>query len=136
MTIKGKTGAVPVEKIRHVARVLEETRESAKMYSESATDTMKDFGETGGHKAAMRNAVKLARMDPAAFMDLWRAMESYCDALGLFDQPDMLDPLPRRFPEAEESADLETDGAPTDYKQEYGSALDDNGPDALDRGYH
>lgn len=103
MTKKGKQGVSP-EKIRHVRRVLDDTKAQAKVFTDTANETVSAFGDDGGHTTAIKNAVKLSRLEPAEFLAHWRALEHYCDVLGLFDQQDMLDETPRRF--AGESASV------------------------------
>lgn len=93
---KGKQGISP-EKIQHVRRVLDDTKTQAKVFTDTANETVSAFGEDGGHKAAIKNAVKLSRLEPDEFLAHWRALEEYCDALGLFDQQDMLEETPRRY---------------------------------------
>ena len=95
--IKGNQGGVTNEKIKHIASTLETARAHAKDYTDSANDAVKAFGEDGGDKAAIRNAVKLSRMEPQDFLAFWRNLEHYCDVLGLFDQKDLFeDDAPRR----------------------------------------
>jgi hypothetical protein len=89
--IKGNQGGVSNEKIKHIASTLESARANAKDYTDSANDAVKAFADEGGDKAAIRNAVKLSRMEPQDFLAFWRNLEHYCDVLGLFDQPDMFD---------------------------------------------
>ena len=94
--VKGNQGGVTNEKIKHIASTLESARQNAKDYTDSANDAVKAFGEDGGDKAAIRNAVKLARMEPQDFLAFWRNLEQYCDVLGLFDQKDLFEEdLPR-----------------------------------------
>lgn len=93
---KGNQGGISNDKIRHVHRVIEDSRASAKTFTDGSNETVNAFGDDGGHKGAIRSAAKLSRLEPKDFADFWRNLEHYCDVLGLFDQEDMIDPLPRR----------------------------------------
>src|SRR6185295_3278014 len=55
----------------------------------------KDFEEDGGHKAALKLAMKIADMESIKAQDFWRSLERYCDELGVFAQHDLLDDLAR-----------------------------------------
>lgn len=52
---------------------------------------IKQFEEDGGHKKALKTAVALKNMESSKAQDYWRALQRYCNVLGVWDQGDMLD---------------------------------------------
>jgi uncharacterized protein (UPF0335 family) len=53
-----------------------------------------DAEAQGFHRQALKMALKLKDMDPARRSDYWTSLQSYCDVLGVWDQPDMLGGTP------------------------------------------
>lgn len=54
---------------------------------------LKDFEEQGGHKLALKTALKVKNMETSKAQDFYRAFENYMEALGVFDQHDLFDPV-------------------------------------------
>lgn len=92
---KGKVGAVSPDKINHCIRTINTAIEDAKQYTDSSNETVKAFGEDGGNKAAIRLVAKLRRMETAVAQEFLRAVEVYAEAAGIYDQIDLLDPMPK-----------------------------------------
>ena len=97
MAKKGKQGSVTPDQIRHCKSILDKAKDECKDINDSANETVEAFSNSGGHKTALKNAVKFSRLEPDEFLAHWRALEHYCDVLGPFDQQDMLETTPRRF---------------------------------------
>lgn len=94
MAKKGKVGAVSPDKINHCIRTINTALEESKTFTDSANETVNAFGEDGGHKAAIRLVAKLKRQETAVAQEFLRAVEMYAEAAGIYDQIDLLDPMP------------------------------------------
>jgi len=89
-TIPGQQGAISNDKIKHVARTIEQNKANAKLYQEDMSEEVKAFGEQGGNKKAIKDAQKLAEMDAQQAQDYLRSLDHYCHVLGVWDQADMI----------------------------------------------
>jgi uncharacterized protein (UPF0335 family) len=69
------------------AKVDEARGEVGGLYSQAEAD--------GYHRRALREALRLADMEPAQLRDYLTNLNAYCDKLGVFAQGELFDPMPR-----------------------------------------
>jgi hypothetical protein len=93
--VKGSQGGgVTGDKLKRVAKEYSAIKADADELRGDLGSLLKQFEEDGGHKAALKFALKLKSMESTKAQDTWRSLENYMHELGIFDQHDLFDPVP------------------------------------------
>jgi hypothetical protein len=88
---RAKYGGMTKAQIEAARSAIETQKAKAATASGDLSAKLELFEKGGGHKKGMKWAAALASMEPAEAADLWRAVEGYARALGVFDQIDMFE---------------------------------------------
>ena len=86
------SGSVDADKLRNFSDQILAAEERKADEAGEASELYKSLKAEGYDVKALRFVLRMKKMESAKAQDLWRAIESYAHALGLFDQADMITP--------------------------------------------
>lgn len=86
-------GGMTKQKLENFANRYKKLKAEADEIRGDMGPLLKDFEEQGGHKLALKTALKLQAMETSKAQDFYRSFENYCEALGIYDQHDLFDPV-------------------------------------------
>jgi uncharacterized protein (UPF0335 family) len=89
---KASSGGIDADKLRTYAEQIIAAEDRKAEEGAEATEYYKSLKAEGYDTKALRFVLRLKKMESAKAQDLWRAIEGYAHALGLFDQADLITP--------------------------------------------
>lgn len=83
------TGTMTADKIRQYAETVRSQKSDMDETRGELAATMKQFEEDGGHRQALKLALKIGGMDSTKAQAFWASLREYLEVLGIADQQDL-----------------------------------------------
>ena len=91
---QASTGGLSDAKLKKFADNIGSTKADLDKARGEHGQLFKQFEDAGGNKGALKMAMKLKTMEPAKAQQHWRDLMRYLGVLGVWDQWELLDPVP------------------------------------------